>query len=201
MSKFYTKREKKFYAGQVIFSENNDCDGMYYITRGMVRIFKRIETVDGQRELELVQLGPKSLFGEMAIIDNKKRSATAQAVEETSCLIMSRYMIQQELKKLPSWVTNLFQVLVTRLRETNETLREKTKMIHDDTGSIVYVSGDLDQTDASRMKYKLEETIDMARRSLKQIDKQAKNIGVRRTKAAKNADHVWTPVSAIRDRD
>ncbi len=69
MSKFYMKIERHFPAGRIIFSEDSECDGLYIIKKGRVRIFKTIDRPDGPSELEIVQLGPQSLFGEMALIN------------------------------------------------------------------------------------------------------------------------------------
>jgi len=171
MSKYYKKIEKTFEAGEVIFSEDSDCDGMYIIESGRVRVYKSLDTPSGQRELELVQLGPKSLFGEMALIDDQKRSATVQAITKTKCTIITKQMFSDQIAKLPPWVTNLIRVLVIRLRETNDKLREKARFFHDDTGSILYVD-EQERGPTHDAKEKLEEAIQFAQKTIDDLRKQ-----------------------------
>ncbi len=141
MSKIYSKKEKTFNAGEIIFSENDECDGMYIIMKGRVRVFKTFGT-DHKKELELVQLGPNCMFGEMALIDESKRSASVQAIEETETIIITNEMFKDQIQKIPLWMQNMIRILVKRLRDTNEKLREKTKNYEDDTGGLIYVSKD-----------------------------------------------------------
>ncbi len=168
MGKYYKKIDKTFAPGEIIFTENSDCDGMYIIETGRIRVFKTVETPTGHRELELIQLGPKSLFGEMALIDDKKRSASVQALEETKCTIITRQMFDDQIEQLPSWVVNLIRVLVARLRDTNDKLRQKAQQFQDDTGGLVIVDGK-EGGRAKEMKDKLEGAIEKAERKLKDI--------------------------------
>jgi CRP-like cAMP-binding protein len=173
MPKFYKKISRTFGAGEMIFTENSPCDGMYIIEIGRVRVFKSLDTPTGIKELELVQLGPKSLFGEMALIDDQKRSASVQAMVDTRCMVITKEMFRDQIEKLPPWVTNLIQVLVVRLRETNEKLREKARSFHDDTGSIVYVD-ESEQSQARDAKLKLEEAIDSAQKTMQNLNDRLK---------------------------
>jgi len=168
MSKYYKKIDKTFAPKEIIFTENSDCDGMYIIEYGKVRVFKTIAAAAGTKELDLIQLGPKSLFGEMALIDDKKRSASVQAIEETKVTIITRKMFEDQLEQLPSWVVNLIRVLVARLRDTNDKLRQKAQQFQDDTGGLVIVDGK-DTGHAKEIKEKLEGAIEKAEQKLKNI--------------------------------
>lgn len=175
MGNFYKKIEKTFSAGEVIFSEDSDCDGMYIIDKGRVRVFKVLDTPSGSKELELVQLGPKSIFGEMALIDDKKRSASVQAMEETTCTIITKKMVEDQFRDLPGWVVNLIRILVARLRETNAKLRDKVKVYHDDTGGLVFV----DESEGGRakeMSQKLEGMVAQAEKKLKNISESIEDV-------------------------
>jgi CRP-like cAMP-binding protein len=144
--KYYSAKRKKFKPGEIIFSENMDCDGMYIIDAGRVRVFKTVVSDTGNTEVELCVLGPKSMFGEMAMIDNSPRSASVQAVEPTECTVITRQIFEDQLHHIPPWLVTLIRVLVKRLRETNEKLRttvEKyTSLPDDDTGSILTVDAE-----------------------------------------------------------
>ena len=158
MSKYYLKIKKTFKPGDMIISENTSSDGMFIIESGLVRVFKSIDTPMGSKELELVHLGPKSLFGEMAIIDDQRRSASVQALEETVCMVITKEMFNDSLSKIPKWVTVLIQVLVARLRETNEKLREKAQYFSDDTGKLLYVDEN-EKSHSRDMKQALEDAM------------------------------------------
>ena len=130
--KYYTRQVKKYRQGDMIFSENSTCDGMYIIDSGRVRVFKTVQSGNAVKEVELCNLGPKAMFGEMAMIDENKRSASVQAVEPTTCTVITKKIFEDQLSRIPPWMVNMIKILVSRLRETNEKLRrmveEKTTM-------------------------------------------------------------------------
>ncbi|MBD3345639.1 MAG: cyclic nucleotide-binding domain-containing protein [Chitinivibrionales bacterium] len=141
--RYYSTRKKKFKRDEIIFSENSDCDGMYIINSGRVRIFKTVGSGTNVREVELCMLGPRAMFGEMAMIDNSKRSANVQAIEPTECTLITKKVFEDQLSRIPFWMVNMIRILVTRLRETNEKLRKSveqyTNVPEYDTGSIITV--------------------------------------------------------------
>lgn len=121
----YSPLRKKFKAGQTIFSENCDCDGMYIIESGSVRVFTTTTAAGkGLVDIELCVLGQNSIFGEMAMIDEGTRSASVEAIEPTVCTIITRRIFERQLERIPSWMVNMIRILVIRLRETNQRLRE-----------------------------------------------------------------------------
>lgn len=145
--RYYTRKIKKFLPGDMIFTENSECDGMYIIDKGKVRIFKTVTQGGETKEIELCQLGNKAMFGEMAMIDESRRSASVQAVLPTECTIITRQIFEDQLSKIPPWMVNLIKILVQRLRDTNDKLRQnaqsKTTTINrDDTGSVIVVQGE-----------------------------------------------------------
>ena len=121
--KYYTRQVKKYRQGDMIFSENSNCDGMYIIDSGRVRVFKTVQSGKNIKEVELCTLGPKAMFGEMAMIDENKRSASVQAVEPTACTVITKKIFEDQLSRIPPWMVNMIKILVSRLRETNEKLR------------------------------------------------------------------------------
>ncbi|MBF0431891.1 MAG: cyclic nucleotide-binding domain-containing protein [Fibrobacteria bacterium] len=129
MPKTYRKVEKTYRPGEIIFKENSDCDGMYIINAGKVSVYKTLSTGDGVEEIELVQLGPKGMFGEMSLIDENKRSAAAKALETTKVTIITREMFHDQLSRLPVWVLTLIKLLVNRLRATNAKLQSQERIL------------------------------------------------------------------------
>src|SRR5438094_782479 len=71
---------RQFAAGQQIFAEGDQGDGIYLIRSGRVQISAMVNTE--QRRI-LSRLGAGDFFGEMAVLDNEPRSAAVIAEEET----------------------------------------------------------------------------------------------------------------------
>ena len=151
--KYYTRQIKKYRQGDVIFSENSSCDGMYIVDSGRVRIFKTIKTGNTLKEVELCQLGPKAMFGEMSMIDENRRSASVQAIEPTNCTIITKKIFEDQLSRIPPWMVNMIKILVTRLRETNDKLRQ---MIEEQPNAQVNDVGILTVGDEEGKKEKSE---------------------------------------------
>jgi signal-transduction protein with cAMP-binding, CBS, and nucleotidyltransferase domain len=122
--RYYAKIIKKFKTGEMIFHENDECDGMYLIDSGRVRVFKTIVCNQEKRDVDLCTLGQKSMFGEMAMLDEARRSASVQAIEDTACTIITKKIFEDQLNRVPPWMMNLIKILVIRLRETNDRLRQ-----------------------------------------------------------------------------
>lgn len=142
----YSPLRKKFKAGQTIFSENCDCDGMYIIESGSVRVFTTAATADkGLVDIELCVLGQNSIFGEMAMIDEGTRSASVEAIGPTVCTVITKRIFERQLERIPSWMVNMIRILVIRLRETNQRLREIIGTYSTppaDPGTIITISED-----------------------------------------------------------
>lgn len=140
--KYYARIEKKFKPGEIIFSENSEGDGMYIVISGRVRVFKSVGAGADKKEVELCTLGPKSMFGEMSMIDEDRRSATVQAIAPTTCTVITKKIFEDQLTRIPPWMVNLIKILVSRLRETNDRLKkivEEYTSVPDDMGSIITV--------------------------------------------------------------
>jgi len=73
---------RTFNAGEIIFSEFEPGDTFYLIQSGRVKLSKLVG--DMERTLDVMQ--PSEMFGEMAILENAPRSATAIAVDEVKVL-------------------------------------------------------------------------------------------------------------------
>lgn len=144
--KYYTRHVKKYLKGDMIFSENNECDGMYIIDKGRVRVFKTILSNGKAKEVELCELGQKAMFGEMAMIDENRRSASVQALEPTTCTVITKKIFEDQLSKIPPWMVNMIKILVARLRDTNEKLRniieEQTSVVLDEDPEMIAMEGE-----------------------------------------------------------
>jgi CRP-like cAMP-binding protein len=106
----------------VIFRQGDPCDGIYSVKVGAVSVYKTKPTPSGAAEIELVRLGPGSMFGEMGMFDQTRRDASVKAVEYTECIVITREMFDSQMAALPAWVVNFVKILVGRLRSTNDRL-------------------------------------------------------------------------------
>ena len=109
-------QELKFDAQQVIFQEGDRGDGIYIIKSGAVTISASVSS--GQLRV-LARLGPGDLFGEMAVLDNDPRSATADAQEPTVTYFIPRSEFVRMIERAPHLATSLVREVSRRLREFN----------------------------------------------------------------------------------
>ncbi len=109
--------ERSFTNGQVIFQKGDPGTSMMAVLSGRVRISAYSE--DG-REIILNMVDPGQLFGEIALLDGKDRSADATAMGKTELLILDRRDFLPFLEKNPKSAVKLIEVLCSRLRRTSE---------------------------------------------------------------------------------
>lgn len=108
------RRERTYHRGTLMFIEGESSTNMFIIRSGLVRILKQ----EGESTVELAQLGPGSVLGELSLLDHQPRSATAQVVEETVVTIIDEELFTRTLQNLPSWLSNMIHLVVKRLRDT-----------------------------------------------------------------------------------
>lgn len=109
--------ERLFTNGQVIFQKGDPGTSMMAVLSGRVRIGAYSE--DG-REIILNMIESGQLFGEIALLDGKERSADATAMGKTTLLVLDRRDFIPFLEQNPKIVIRLFDVLCNRLRQTSE---------------------------------------------------------------------------------
>jgi len=106
--------------GTCLFRAGDEGDAMYVIERGRVRICVR--TTQGH-ELTLTELGRGDFFGEMALLDGKRRSADAVVAEDARLAVLSREHFLSFVRSSPNVALELLAALANRLRHTDELLR------------------------------------------------------------------------------
>lgn len=113
-----------FKAGEIIFDEGAVGDKFYMIHKGEIRISKIIQ---GIGEEALVVLKEGSYFGEMALIDDAPRSATAICNTNAALLVINKDNFENTLKENSDLASKLLwtfvRTLSIRLRETNEKIK------------------------------------------------------------------------------
>jgi len=107
--------KKTFPKNTILFSEGDKTDSLYIICDGKVKV--TINDNEG-KELILSMLGPGEYFGEMALLDDKPRSASVMTKETTELLIISKNDFMNIFSSNPI-AFNLLKCLTNRLREAN----------------------------------------------------------------------------------
>jgi CRP/FNR family cyclic AMP-dependent transcriptional regulator len=110
-------------AGKVIFKEDETGDTMYIIQQGRVKITKRVADV----EKILMVLGKGEFFGEMALIRQTKRTATATAVDNCELLAFNRNGFLSMISKNSNIAMNIIETLCLRLEKADNQIRDLAK--------------------------------------------------------------------------
>jgi len=134
-------REKRVAVGQEIFKQGDAADGMYVVRSGLVEISG---VVGDNVRLVFSQFGPGEIFGEMALIERKQRSANATAASETIVWFTPRAEMLKLIEQSPALSLALLREISQRLRTfnqhyLNETVQaERLAVIGRFTNSIVH---------------------------------------------------------------
>lgn len=103
-----TSDDQRFSAGAWLFHEGTPGDVMYVLLEGEVEI-----SVRGQ---VLWEAKPGDLLGEMALIDSKSRSASAQATTDCRVAAVDEQRFLDMVAKAPEFSLHVMSVLADRLR-------------------------------------------------------------------------------------
>lgn len=113
-------------AGQVVFEEGSHGDSLYIVAEGAVRIEKKVEAGGDHGYKALARVGEGQFFGEMALVEERPRSARAVLDEDGLLLQLSKSVLFKWLKAEPetaiSLLIQLMNVISGRLRSTSEEL-------------------------------------------------------------------------------
>ena len=102
--------------GEVLFREGELGEEAFLVKEGAIDIIK----FDGIEYVELANLGPGSLFGEMALIDKQARSATARASENAVLEVLDYKAFLAYMRREPGAAWRIMKTLSLNLRKTNE---------------------------------------------------------------------------------
>jgi CRP-like cAMP-binding protein len=107
---------REFPAGAVLFSEGEPGREMYVVQQGRVNISKRV----GDVEKILTSLGPGEFLGEMSILNNKPRSATATCAEPSRLLVIDAKTFEAMVRSNAEIAIRMIKKLADRLDQANE---------------------------------------------------------------------------------
>lgn len=116
----YNKHVSVVPSGKIIFSEGDPGDVMYIIIEGEVEISKRTSL---ETSKTLITLKAGDIFGEMAVIEKKPRSATAIATKQSRLLSMDESLFFPMIEKNPDFAVKIVRVLSERVRRANNLIQ------------------------------------------------------------------------------
>jgi CRP-like cAMP-binding protein len=114
---------RRFAAGEVVFREGDASNTCYIVRSGHARAVR--EHADG-RQLALATFGPGDIFGELAMFDDERRSATVEAIEPLEALAVMGADMRRLMARRPQLAIALAAALSRRLRATNERLASQS---------------------------------------------------------------------------
>lgn len=106
---------RDFAVGEVLFREGEAGTEMFVIQSGEVRVTRQV----GDEEHFIATLGRGEFVGEMAILNNKPRNATATVVEQATCLIINAKTLELMISKNTEIAIRLIKKLAGRLDATD----------------------------------------------------------------------------------
>jgi serine/threonine-protein kinase len=106
---------RSFKAGTLILREGDAPDAAYIMTRGRCEAFR---VVAGERK-SLREMGPGDVFGEMALLSKRPRSASVVALEDVTAIVVTEEALAREVHA-ESWLVPLLKTLVNRFRDLEE---------------------------------------------------------------------------------
>jgi uncharacterized membrane protein len=116
-------REKKFAAKEIVFQKGDKGSSMYIVLSGSVQIFLP-EDGDAPRVV-LKDVHAGEYFGELALFDDKPRSASVEALVDATLLELTRDQLAEHLKRSSTAAFAILAEMAERLRETNALLSQR----------------------------------------------------------------------------
>jgi CRP-like cAMP-binding protein len=114
---------RRFGAGEIVFREGDESNTCYVVRSGHARALR--EHGDG-RQIALATFGPGDIFGELAMFDDERRSATIETIDAMEALAILGPDMRRLMLSRPALAVSLAAGLARRLRTTNERLASQS---------------------------------------------------------------------------
>ena len=113
--------EMQYYpANHTLFTKGDSGEKMYIIKTGEIGIYS-----DTTESKPLAILKSNDFFGEMALVSNKPRNATAQTMTETEIFVLRKGAFQELMRTNPSIASQISNEIIRRVNANNENFGEK----------------------------------------------------------------------------
>jgi CRP-like cAMP-binding protein len=140
---------RTFPPGQIIFREGEESTDVFFILTGRVRI--RVRTAVGPCVLN--ELGPGEFFGEMGVIEDAPRSATAETMEATEVEVISEAEFSRSVIQQPARLHRFLGTLFERLRHSAALVRTQA-------AAAARTEPDADSTPPARFRVRIQSRYD-----------------------------------------
>ncbi|MCB0361197.1 MAG: Crp/Fnr family transcriptional regulator [Bdellovibrionales bacterium] len=110
---------KKLSKGDILFREGDPSDAMFVIKAGRIAIKK----AKGSSDIILAELKPGEMLGEMAFFDNKPRSASAMAMQDSDVIVLPFSALYAQFKTFPEWLKAMVKTVNNNLRSANQRIK------------------------------------------------------------------------------
>ncbi|PIQ29102.1 hypothetical protein COW36_18085 [bacterium (Candidatus Blackallbacteria) CG17_big_fil_post_rev_8_21_14_2_50_48_46] len=110
-----------FSAGEILFREGEAGDRVFFIMQGRVKVH---QTHSEGHEQELAQLADGDIVGEMAVLDDRPRSATVTALEETDVMVVLKENFLASMEQQPQLAIRFLKLLSDRIHRLNDKFRD-----------------------------------------------------------------------------
>lgn len=112
--------DQDFGPGEVVLTEGEIGDAMYFVVSGNVSVSKIVEN---ECRIELATIGSGGYFGEMALFDNLQRSATVATLEATRLLMLHKREFSEVVREYPQVALHICTDLSRRVRDLQARLQ------------------------------------------------------------------------------
>jgi signal transduction histidine kinase len=109
---------------ETLIEEGSSGDALYVVLSGELQVSKR----SGDGESPLARVGPGSILGEMAAIEQRPRIASVRAISEAEVLCVPREALVDVLGSGPEAAMAILRTVLARLRSTESLLRQREKL-------------------------------------------------------------------------
>lgn len=140
----YQRLGRDFPRDHIIFRDGDIGREMFVIQSGKVRISKHVRDVDKT----LVVLGAGEFFGEMSILNNNPRSATATIAEDARLLVIDPKMFESMVRGNAEIAVRMIKKLAGRLQEADEQI--ENLLLRDSNSRVVHALSRLASREAAR---------------------------------------------------
>ncbi len=111
--------ERKYKKGETIVKEGEQAVAFFLLIKGKVEVLR-----GAKNPTKVAEHASGSYFGDMSLLDGLPRSATVKALEDTECLVLSRWDFVAELRTNPHIAVSMLPILSKRVRDADDKLHD-----------------------------------------------------------------------------
>ena len=131
-------RRQNYHAGDLIFSEADKADGVYFVESGEVRISRKMPLTGG--EISLAILKRDEFFGIVSFLTGRTRMADARAITDCCLWMVNKETFHEIVTKSPEFAWLVIQGLLKRLEELHIKMKDTSKQVEEFTTRIENIS-------------------------------------------------------------